>query len=65
MFPRRDVGMKGSSPVQECPRQPVHAKNRAGELWEMKCCFYRHELYVCIWSSTINATLQTVNELFF
>lgn len=26
MFPRQDVGVKGSSPVQECLRQPVYAE---------------------------------------
>lgn len=34
MFPRQDVGAKGSSPVQEPLRQPVFRGSEIGGLWE-------------------------------
>lgn len=34
MFPRQDVGVKGSPPVQECLRQPVYAEIEQGNYGE-------------------------------
>lgn len=45
MFPRQDVGVKGSTPVQECLRQPVYAEV-AGILGNV--VFNRFRLYISI-----------------
>lgn len=41
MFPRQDVGAKGSSPVQEPLRQPVFAEVRLGYYGNLSFLMFR------------------------
>lgn len=41
MFPRQDVGAKGSSPVQEPLRQPVFAEVRLGHYGNLSFLMFR------------------------